>query len=178
MSEQKILIVVDMQNDFIDGSLGTKEAQTIVPNVINKIKAFEGPIYYTQDTHFENYLDTAEGKKLPVKHCIKDTEGHRLNKEIEELCNTNQSELIEKITFGSIDLPELLQQRYGTSLAEIELIGLCTDICVISNAIILKAKFPEVKITVDASCCAGVTVESHQNALSAMKMCHIDVVNE
>lgn len=178
MLNNKVLIVVDMQNDFIDGSLGSNEAVAIVSNVIKKIDDYKGKVYYTQDTHYENYLETFEGRKLPVMHCIKGTEGHRLNKEIEALAIRNQVEPIEKLTFGSVELAELLKKEFGSSLEEIEVVGLCTDICVISNALILKAHFPEVKITVDANCCAGVTVESHKNALAAMKMCHIDIENE
>ncbi|HWT73420.1 MAG TPA: isochorismatase family cysteine hydrolase [Mobilitalea sp.] len=178
MSENRVLIVVDMQNDFIDGSLGTREAAAIVPKVVKKISEFQGKVYYTQDTHYENYLETAEGKKLPVLHCIKGTEGHRLNREIEALCKKDTSGPVEKLTFGSVELAELLKKEYASTLDEIELVGLCTDICVISNTLILKAYFPEVRITVDASCCAGVTPESHKNALNAMKMCHIDIMNE
>lgn len=178
MQDTRILIVVDMQNDFIDGSLGTKEAVAILPNVIKKITDYPGEIYYTQDTHYENYLDTFEGKKLPVMHCIKGTQGHRLNKEIKAAAADNQAQPIEKLTFGSVELADMLKKKFKGTLEEIELIGLCTDICIISNALILKAYFPEAKITVDAGCCAGVTIESHMNALAAMKMCHIDIVNE
>jgi nicotinamidase-related amidase len=113
-----------------------------------------------------------------VEHCIKGTTGHQLNKDIEALRRKNDSVLVEKVTFGSVDLPELLKKEFGSTPEEIELVGLCTDICVISNALILKAHFPEVRIVVDASCCAGVTPQSHKNALEAMEMCHIDVVNE
>lgn len=178
MSDKKVLIVIDMQNDFIDGSLGTKEAEAIVSKVVKKISGFDGKVYYTLDTHDNEYLDSFEGSKLPVKHCIKGTPGHRLNKEIEELCSRDKSVVVEKVTFGSVDLPELLKKECESSPEEIELVGLCTDICVISNALILKAHFPEVKILVDAACCAGVTPKSHKNALEAMKMCHIEVVNE
>lgn len=177
MSDNKILIVVDMQNDFIDGSLGTKEAVAIVPKVVQKIKEFDGKVYFTQDTHYEDYLDTFEGRKLPVKHCIKGTLGHQLNKEIEAMQMINHSPLLEKLTFGSVDLPKLLWQEYGDSIKEITLIGLCTDICVISNTLMLKAHFPEARIMVDSSCCAGVTTKSHITALDAMMMCHIEVIN-
>lgn len=172
---KKVLIVVDMQNDFIDGALGTKEAVAIVPNVEKKIAEFEGDVIYTQDTHFEDYMETQEGKKLPVPHCIKGTEGWKLAPGILALCEAKNSRTIEKITFGSKELPGLLKENYPEGPDEIELVGLCTDICVISNAMLLKAWFPEVKITVDRSCCAGVTSESHKNALEAMKMCQINI---
>lgn len=174
----KILIVVDMQNDFIDGSLGTEEAQGIVGKVIDKIKSFHGQVIYTRDTHYENYLDSAEGKKLPVKHCIKGTEGWLIQKDIEKL-RTDKNELVfDKITFGSKDLVKYIAENMEKmgGISEIELCGLCTDICVISNAIMLKAFLPEVPIVIDSSCCAGVTPDSHQNALETMKMCHLDII--
>jgi nicotinamidase-related amidase len=178
MPDRRVLIVIDMQNDFIDGSLGTKEAEAIVAKVAEKITGFTGRVYYTMDTHDKDYLASFEGGRLPVEHCIKGTPGHRLNRDIEELCRKDKSVVVEKVTFGSVALPDILKQEYGSSLDGIELVGLCTDICVISNALILKAHFPEARITVDASCCAGVTPESHKNALAAMKMCHIEVINE
>ena len=171
-----ILIVVDMQNDFIDGALGTKEAVQIIPKVVEKIKGFDGRILATRDTHFDNYLETQEGKKLPVKHCIKGTEGWEIRKEIAELIT---EEPIDKPTFGSMELGEKLGSIAQTEgIESITLIGLCTDICVISNAMIVKAVLPEVPVLVDASCCAGVTPESHKQALDAMKMCQIEVINE
>ena len=171
----KLLIVVDMQNDFIDGALGTKEAVGIVDKVKDKIfeyKCSYEPVIFTRDTHENSYLETQEGKNLPVEHCIYGTHGWEITYEL----NTNSSEVINKESFGSIYLAEYIEHKYPT-VSGIELIGLCTDICVISNAMILKAKFPETFITVDASCCAGVTPESHRNALAAMKMCQINVVN-
>jgi nicotinamidase-related amidase len=166
----KVLIVVDMQNDFIDGSLGSNEAQNIVPNVINKIKEYENElIYFTKDTHFDDYLDTSEGKKLPVKHCIKGTNGWDIPNEI----LNNHNNVIEKYTFGSVELFEKLKEI--ENIESIELIGLCTDICVVSNALLAKAYFPNLQITVDSTCCAGVTTQSHQKALDTMKMCQIDV---
>lgn len=172
----KYLIVVDMQNDFVDGALGTKEAVAIVPKVVNKIKAFEGKVLFTRDTHFENYMDTQEGHNLPVPHCIKGTEGFELVPDVKALC---QSEPIDKPVFGSAQLGMLLQKADAEEAIEsVELIGLCTDICVISNAFIIKAFLPEVPITVDASCCAGVTPESHLRALESMKTCQIKVINE
>ena len=175
---KKILIVVDMQKDFVDGALGTKEAVAIVPNVVNKIKSFDGDIIVTYDTHFENYIETSEGKNLPVPHCIKDTDGWELDKSVEEALEGKDYIAIEKPTFGSLDLPEIIAENYDENDVSIELIGLCTDICVVSNAIILKAAFYETPISVDARCCAGVTPESHKAALATMKMCQINVVNE
>ncbi len=173
---KKFLIVVDMQKDFVDGSLGTKEAVAIVPNVCNKIKAFDGEIFVTYDTHFENYLNTAEGKKLPVEHCIKNTEGWALNKDVQDALNSKEYKTVEKLTFGSVDLPNLIKDIADNEDFSIELIGLCTDICVVSNALILKATFTENPISVDSSCCAGVTPESHDAALVTMRMCQINVI--
>ena len=172
---KRLLIVVDMQNDFIDGALGTKEAVAIGPNVEKKVKEFAGDVIYTKDTHIEKYMETREGKNLPVPHCIKGTDGWNLSPGLASLCEAAGNEVIEKRTFGSKELPLFLQEKYPEGLEEIELVGLCTDICVISNAMVLKAWFPEVKITVDASCCAGVTPKSHKNALEAMKMCQVCV---
>lgn len=174
----KVLIVVDMQNDFIDGALGTKEAVNIVPNVIQKIKKFKGKVIYTKDTHNRDYLSTQEGKKLPVEHCIEGTPGWELHKNIQELIEDAQTNIYNKDTFGSKELvQELIEIDKKGKIEGIELIGLCTDICVISNALLIKAFLPEVKISVDAKCCAGVTPESHQNALNAMKMCQIEITN-
>ena len=167
----KYLIIVDMQRDFIDGALGTKEAVAIVPYVKTLIKDFDGKVLFTKDTHSAGYLETAEGKKLPVAHCIKGTAGWELHPELEALRKT---EVIEKLTFGSKELIELLKKE--SNLESITLAGLCTDICVISNALLLKAYFPEIPISVEARGCAGVTPESHENALSAMKMCQIDII--
>ena len=170
---RKILVVVDMQKDFIDGSLGTEEAQAIVNHVIKKMKSYEkSDIYLTRDTHGEDYLETAEGKKLPVVHCVKDTEGWQLHPEIEALAEP--SHIIDKPTFGSLELMELLKQENERETLELELAGLCTDICVVSNALLLKAAMPEITIRVDASCCAGVTPDSHKAALLTMGMCQIE----
>lgn len=166
----KYLIVVDMQNDFTTGSLGSSHAAAIIPNVVQKVKSFDGHVIFTRDTHDQNYLLTQEGRKLPVVHCIKDTDGWQVCDELKPFVN----HVVDKITFGSVDLPQILKEA-GAPIEEIELCGLCTDICVISNAMILKAAFPEVKITVDASCCAGVTMESHTTALNAMKAVQIEV---
>ena len=179
----EILIVVDMQTDFVDGALGSAEAVAIVPNVVKKIAAFQGQqLIVTQDTHFENYMDTQEGKKLPVPHCIKGTEGWAIHPDVAMTIAEKQSDVkyIEKVTFGSTSLPtefEAFAASEGKEL-EITLIGLCTDICVISNAMILKAHYPEATIIIDANCCAGVTPDSHKNALSAMQMCQIEVIND
>ncbi len=166
----KFLIVVDMQVDFITGSLGSNLATAIVPNVVEKVKNFDGKVIFTRDTHFEDYMQTQEGRKLPVPHCIKDTEGWQICEELQPYVET----VIDKVTFGSVELPQLLKE-FGETIEEIELCGLCTDICVISNAMILKAAFPEVPVVVDASCCAGVTMESHNNALKAMQAVQIEV---
>jgi nicotinamidase-related amidase len=167
----KTLIVVDMQNDFIDGALGTPEAQAIIPNVKKKIEEYdarEDAIVFTRDTHFENYLETNEGKHLPVEHCINGTYGWLIADEV----NYPEHRHVNKKTFG------YTLWNYEGEFEEIELVGLCTDICVVSNALILKAQYPEINITVDASCCAGVTPESHQAALTTMKMCQINVIGE
>lgn len=171
---RKILVVVDMQKDFIDGSLGTKKAQAIVNPIIEKMKSYDkSDIYVTRDTHSENYLETAEGRKLPVVHCVEGTEGWQLQPEIEAL--SHSSHIINKPTFGSVALMELLKAENEKEPLEIELVGLCTDICVVSNALLLKAAMPENMIKVDAACCAGVTPESHEAALTTMKMCQIEV---
>ena len=169
----KILVVVDMQNDFIDGALGTPEAVAIVPYVKHLIESFDGKVLFTRDTHFADYLNTQEGKNLPVKHCIKDTVGWQIHPELESLRKTDA---IDKLTFGSSVLPEILAKE--DNIESITFIGLCTDICVISNAMVIKAFFPEVPLYVDAKACAGVTPQSHKNALEAMKMCQITIVNE
>ena len=169
------LIVVDMQKDFVDGSLGTPEARAIVPGVVEKIRNFEGEIFATLDTHGENYLQTMEGRKLPVAHCIKGTEGWRLHGEVEKALGRRGYTPVEKGTFGSTDLPRLLEERAGQEDFTMEFIGLCTDICVVSNALLCKAHFPEKEIKVDASCCAGVTPESHRAALQVMSCCQITI---
>ena len=169
----KILVVVDMQRDFIDGALGTPEAVAIVPYVKQVIERFDGKVFFTRDTHFANYMDTQEGKNLPVKHCIKDTPGWEIHPDLEALRKTDA---IDKLTFGSSELPKILARK--ENIESITFIGLCTDICVISNAMVTKAFFPELPLIVDARACAGVTPQSHKNALEAMKMCQIAVVNE
>lgn len=205
----KILVVVDMQNDFIDGALGTPEAVEIVPAVVKKIKEFDGLVVLTRDTHQENYMQTQEGSNLPVPHCIEGTDGWQINVEVMEAADRQAETLSEsyaddddavmvtidpsifnKPTFGCVELGEaLLRANQAEPDAEngidaddteniiesIEVIGLCTDICVISNAMLLKAFLPEVPVIVDAACCAGVTPESHIRALGAMQACQIEV---
>ena len=169
----KILVVVDMQNDFIDGALGTPEAVKIVPYVKEVIENFDGKVIFTRDTHFDNYMDTQEGKNLPVPHCIKGTPGWEIRSELDAL---RKLDAIDKLTFGSSELPQVLARE--ENIESITFVGLCTDICVISNVMITKAFFPEVPLIVDAKACAGVTPQSHANALAAMKMCQITVINE
>lgn len=171
---QRVLVVVDMQNDFITGSLGTKEAQAIVEKVCRKIQGFDGEVLFTLDTHGPDYLETQEGRLLPVAHCIKGTPGWELEPRVRALCRTTP---IEKPTFGSTGLADVLQAKhiYGGGLDEVVFVGLCTDICVVSNALLVKARLPEVPLTVDASCCAGVTPEAHQHALAVLRSCLINV---
>ncbi len=170
---RKLLVVVDMQNDFVTGALGTKEAVAIVPNVVEKvINAVRTgvEVVFTKDTHGENYLSTQEGQKLPIMHCIKGTDGWELIPELSIYSVVNK--VIEKPTFGST---ELMMKVAKGNYSEVELIGLCTDICVISNALMLKSVNPELVVKVDSTCCAGVTPESHVNALEAMRMCQVEV---
>ena len=162
-----------MQNDFIDGALGTSEAVAIVENVEDKIKEYRkngDTVIFTRDTHYENYMETSEGRKLPVPHCIKDTLGWQISDKLE----VGDSTVIDKPTFGSVELSDYIANL--NDVEEVEFVGLCTDICVISNVLLLKAKLPEVTIRVDSSCCAGVTPETHRNALEAMKMCQIEIL--
>ena len=167
---KKTLVVVDMQNDFIDGALGTKEAVAIVDNVKKKIAMYKengDESIFTRDTHQENYMETNEGKNLPVPHCIEGTKGW----EIAEGLEVEGALCIDKPSFGYMNWKDY-------PLEEVEIVGLCTDICVVSNALIIKATYPEINVTVDASCCAGVTVESHKAALTTMKMCQVKVIGE
>ena len=166
---KRILVVVDMQTDFVDGALGTPEAVAILPTVSDKIKAYaadpDGVIFVTYDTHTEDYMNTSEGKNLPVPHCIKGTKGW----EIADGLYGPGCKIIDKPNFG---WPHWDQEV----LEDVELIGLCTDICVVSNALIIKATFPDAAVKVDSTCCAGVTPESHEAALTTMQMCQIDVL--
>ena len=167
----KAIVVVDMQNDFIDGTLGTREAQEMLPRMVAKLTAARAEgvaLIFTMDTHGTDYLATQEGKKLPVEHCIRGTAGWQIADALQPFVRGAQ--IVEKPAFGATDLPALLGEY-----DEIELVGLCTDICVISNALLLKAFYPEKPISVDASCCAGVTPESHANAVAAMRMCQVEI---
>ncbi len=169
----KVLIVVDMQNDFINGSLGTHEAEAIVANVEKKIQGWEGLVIATRDTHSANYLNTQEGRNLPVEHCIEGTDGWQINPQIQAALDEKGAQTVNKPTFGSVALAMMLMQ---CNVSEIQLVGLCTDICVVSNALLLKANMPEVPISVDASCCAGVTPAKHEAALETMKSCQINIL--
>ena len=173
---RKFLVVVDMQKDFVDGALGTPEAQAVVPAVLEKIRSFDGDIFVTYDTHFEDYLDTAEGKKLPVPHCIYGTPGWELDERVGALMEDLSHIKVQKYTFGSTSLPHLMAEVADGDIFSIELIGLCTDICVVSNALILKAHFPDAPIAVDPACCAGVTPALHEAALQTMRSCQIDIL--
>lgn len=174
--ENTILIVVDMQKDFVTGALGSVQAQSILPKVAEKVKSFEGRLIFTMDTHGEDYFETQEGRRLPVKHCVKGTDGWNTEGILAEYAKAKNAAVYEKLTFGSIalaqDLRRLNEQK---AIDAIELVGVCTDICVISNALLLKAYLPEVTIRVDASCCAGVTVQKHEAALETMRSCQIEV---
>lgn len=172
----KYLVVVDMQNDFIDGSLGSPEAQAVLPKVVEKIKNFTGTVVYTRDTHEENYLETLEGKNLPVVHCIRETQGWQLQEEIQKLQADNRSLIFDKDTFGSIQMAGCLQgiDRMAP-IDEVIVVGLCTDICVMANAILIRTAMPGTPVRVDASCCAGSTPEAHRCALNAMRSCQIDI---
>lgn len=195
----KIVVVVDMQNDFIDGALGSPEAQAIVPVMVDRLHELDDGntlLFFTKDTHFANYLETQEGKNLPVAHCIEGTPGWSINKQISSYTDYGSNFLtystrdirksrVLKHTFGSTELADIIRELVyekhkhpDIEIDEVILMGVCTDICVISNAMLLKAYCPELPITVDASCCAGVTPESHKNALAAMKMCQINIINE
>ena len=169
------LIVVDMQNDFVDGALGTKEAEAVVPAVVKKIEDFDGEIFATLDTHGDNYMQTMEGSKLPVPHCIKGTPGWQLNEDVAAALDKKGYTPVEKVTFGAAQLPALVMKAGGGEPCDIELIGLCTDICVVTNALLLKTIFCETPISVDPACCAGVTPEKHEAALETMRSCQIEV---
>ena len=174
--ENRILVVVDMQNDFVGGSLGSEAAQDITLNVLKKVANFPGRVIFTQDTHGEDYLETQEGRRLPVKHCIKGSPGWRLIPALEKIKQEHHWPVIHKPSFGSLTLAEDLKELHRKQpIQSIELIGLCTDICVVSNALLLKAALPEVEIRVDSRCCAGVTEESHQAALETMRSCQVVV---
>lgn len=172
---RNLLIVIDMQNDFIDGTLGTVEAQGVLDKVIHEIKMYpKENIFATRDTHPKNYMDTLEGKKLPVEHCIINTRGWEINDKVAEVLGDTPT--IDKPTFGSVVLADKILEISKKEEIEITLVGLCTDICVVSNALLLRACMPEVKIRVLSDCCAGVTPESHRAALTTMQMCQVDVI--
>lgn len=171
---RKILIVIDMQNDFIDGRLGTKEAEAIVKGVTDKIKEYKKEdVFATMDTHKDSYLQSQEGKNLPVEHCIEDTNGWELHPDISKLIDPEN--IFKKPSFGSVDLANKMLEISKKEDIEIELVGLCTDICVVSNALLIKAFLPEVKISVDSNCCAGVTVEKHNAALETLRSCQVEI---
>lgn len=173
---QKYLIVIDVQNDFVTGTLGTKEATEIVPHIVERIGKFDGTILFTRDTHHTDYLSTQEGKLLPVEHCIKDTVGWELVSELGQMQRDNNYIVYDKESFGSLKLAQELQKIHqDTGIESIELMGLCTDICVVSNALLLKVHMPEVPIFVDAAGCAGVTKEKHEAALEVMRSCQVIV---
>ena len=173
---KRFLVVVDTQKDFVDGALGSGDAVAIVPSVVEKIKSFDGEIFITLDTHFDNYPESAEGRKLPVPHCIKGTDGWQLDKNVASALADREYTAVEKPTFGSLELPRLIEAASDGDDFSIEIIGLCTDICVVSNALVLKANFPEIPISVDSACCAGVTPQAHEAALATMRSCQIDVI--
>jgi nicotinamidase-related amidase len=177
----KILVVIDMQNDFLEGSLRNEEGINIIPNVVNKIKEYKNNghiVVATRDTHDIAYLQSQEGKKLPVIHCVKKSDGWKINEEVNEALG--EVLVFDKPTFGSLELAYWLNDNYGNTQSELEIefVGVCTDICVVSNAILIKAHLPEAKLICDASCCAGVTKESHKAALQTMKSCQIQVIGE
>ncbi len=174
---KKILVIIDMQNDFISGTLGSGSAKATLPEAADKIAKFDGDgIYVTLDTHYGNYSDTLEGKMLPVSHCIEGSEGHRLDGTIERALEKADYTVIKKNTFGSFELAKAIGEKYTDGEFEIELCGLCTDICVVSNALILRAAYPNTRITVDSRCCAGVTEEKHTAALTTMESCQIEIL--
>ena len=174
---KKLLIVVDMQNDFTTGALRNEDAIAIIPNVVAKVKAALAAgtdVIFTRDTHHDDYMGSEEGRNLPVPHCIEGTSGRELIEELKPLAEP-PARIIDKLTFGSSELGRILGSEYA-DCKDVELIGICTDICVISNALLTKAFLPNAHVTVDASCCAGVTPESHNTALEAMKACHVEVL--
>lgn len=169
-----LLIVIDMQNDFIDGALGSPEAAAITGNVIEKVRSFDGEVVFTRDTHFEDYMNTQEGRNLPVPHCIKGSSGWQLIPELEEFRLGHGCKVFDKPTFGSVELAEYVSGLYqADELDSATVIGVCTDICVVSNALLIKAFAPELPVYTDASCCAGVTPETHEAAIATMKCCQI-----
>ena len=176
MKKDKALLVIDMQVDFVTGALANEEAQKIIGRIREKIETYRQagyPVFFTRDTHGENYMETQEGRLLPVPHCIKGSEGWQIVEELRDCAE--EEDILDKPAFGCLELPKWLLDKLGQAPDEIELVGVCTDICVISNAMILKAAFPETTVKVDGSCCAGVSPQSHETALSAMKACQVAV---
>ncbi len=172
----KILVVVDMQNDFITGALKNEQADKIADAVAEKIKNFDGMIYTTRDTHFANYLNTSEGRHLPVVHCVKDTYGWELDDRIKRALVGKNTSDVQKIGFASNELPIIIDCQYPNGDFEIEIVGVCTDICVVSNALMLKSRFPENKISVCADLCAGTTPQAHDAAVTVMRSCQIEII--
>lgn len=173
----RYLVVVDMQNDFVSGSLGTLEAQAIVDDVISKVESFDGTVVFTLDTHDAGYLSTQEGRNLPIEHCIEHSWGWQLVDGLEHIRSSRNLKVYCKSTFASVELArDLAAANEADPIESVELIGLCTDICVVSNALALKGFMPEVPITVDAKCCAGVTPEAHEAALKTMESCQVRVI--
>lgn len=173
----KILVVIDMQNDFVTGALGSEEAKKIVPTVVEKVKNYDGDVIFTRDTHGKDYMQTQEGKNLPVPHCIKGTDGWQIIPELLTLQQEKNCKVFDKPTFGSTELAEYIKNEYENRNAEeVELIGVCTDICVVSNAMLIKANAPELQVSVTAGCCAGVTPKKHDAALETMQSCQIKII--
>ena len=176
MQSKKKLIVIDVQNDFVTESLGTKEAQAMLPRLLEKVKAFDGEILMTRDTHEADYMETQEGRMLPVPHCIRGTEGWALVPELEAIRVEKNLKVYDKPCFGSLELVADMKAAYERGeLASLELVGICTDICVVSNALLIKAFLPETPVFVDSACAAGVTREKHEAALETMRSCQIVV---
>lgn len=170
------LIIIDVQNDFITGSLGTKEAQQMLPRLIQKAKDYDGEIIMTQDTHCDDYMNTQEGRMLPIPHCIAETDGWNFPDQLNAIREEKQAAVYRKNCFGSTQMVEDLKRKYEAgNLESVELAGICTDVCVISNALMIKAALPELPVVVDASCCTGVTVKKHEAALEVMESCQIKV---
>ena len=177
MAKRDYLVVVDMQNDFIDGALGTSEAKAIVDGVVEAVKDFDGTVVFTQDTHGDDYLETQEGRNLPVEHCIEGTEGWQIAAPLQALIDEHGYKVYDKDTFAALELAiDLGEEHLDDPISSIDLVGLCTDICVVSNALMLKGFMPEVPIRVRADLCAGVTPESHEAALQTMKSCQVELV--
>ncbi len=171
-----LLIVIDVQHDFVDGALGTPEARQMLPHLISKLQQFNGHLVLTQDTHDENYLHSAEGQQLPIKHCIQGTSGWGLMEDLKVIAQERKAKIFCKSSFGSLELAAFVHAKYASGeIARVELCGLCTDICVISNALLLKAYCPELPLAVDAACCAGVSPALHQAALQVMRSCQVAV---